>query len=198
MAIVLDWLTRYAGVILSTVAGLLTVGALLSVMRLPLIGWALYSIGFVGLLVALPAIAAAYRSLLTPASWIFFALAWLGVVIGLPALVVVWDHYVQSALPDAVLARAVAPVGVLAAASWLGIGLVALTLFDARAVPRGGALVLVVGSVLALASELFLLGPFAWALGILIASVGLVWLVPEAEMRPSAARQRPESAHDRP
>jgi len=195
MAAVLDWLARYARPILLVVPGLLAIGALVTILGLPLIGWSIYGLGYLGLLLALPAVVAVYRASLDRTSWIAFGVLYLGVLLGVPVMLMVWGHYAQNpAVHDALTPYVITPLGMLAGAvAWIGLALFGLAAYGARAVPRGGAVLLVVAAAFALPAELGLFATVMWGLGIIIASTGLVWLAPQPEFRaPAFAGQRPD------
>lgn len=188
----LDWLAGYARSILLLVAGSLAMGAVLTVTGLPMIGWTIYGIGYVGLLVALPAVVAVYRTSMDRLTWVAFAVLYVGLLMGVPAVLTVWGSYAQNpSLLDAVLPYALAPLGMLAAVvTWVGLAFFGLAALGPRGLPIGGALLFVVAALVALPAELGLFAPFAWALGIVIASVGLVWVAPEPAVRVQGRRPR--------
>jgi hypothetical protein len=187
MAWVVDTLARFTQPIILLVAGLLAAGASLAVLRLPLIGWSLYAVGYVGLLLALAGLAASYRPLINRVTWVMLGLLYVGILLGLPIVLLIWSYYAQNlAVPDAVLAREVSQLALLKSAAWVGTLLFALATFDSRALPRLGSVMLAVGSVLALAAELGFVGVFSWAFGIIVISLGLVWVAPQPEPEPAA------------
>lgn len=190
MAAAQAWLIRYAQPITLLVAALLTSGAMLTVLRLPLVGWSLYAIGYVGLLLSLAGLAAFYRPSFTQVGWALLGLLYLGLLIGLPIVLILWSYYAQNIqTPDAVLAREVAQLALLKSAAWLGLLLFALWALSSGALPRAASLLLGAGALIALAAELGLLGVFSWAFGIIVLSVGLVWGAPQPEPRPGTFEQ---------
>ncbi len=186
----LDSLARFARPLLLFVAALLTLGALLAVTGMVLLGWAIYALGFVGLLVALPAVAAVYRPSMDWACWVTFAILYVGVVLGVPAVAVLLGRYAQDPALELLMPRALGSLamwpGVIA---WAGFGLFGLAMNRLPTFPRGGAVLLAIASLLAIPAEFGLLIPFAWAVAVILASLALVWVAPETQPEMAARRR---------
>jgi hypothetical protein len=183
MEALLGRLARYARPLLLIVPGLLTIGASLLLLALPILGWSLYGLGLLGLLLALPAVAATYRTTLDRLSWVALGLFYIGVVLGVPVALLMLNHHVQNpTLNELVMPRDVTLLALLPGLlAWVGLAVFGLAAWSSRAVPRGGAVLLVVGAVLAFAAEIGFLVPVMWAFGVIVASIGLVWLAPPEE-----------------
>lgn len=184
-------LARYARPILLVTAALLTVGAMLTVFGMPLVGWTIYGVGYLGLLVALPAIVAVNRSKMDGWSWLTFGVLYVGIVLGVPVMLMVLGHYAQNpAVHDALMPYAILPIGMFAGIiAWVGLLLFGLATWRAEVLPTGAAVMFVIAGAVALPAELGLLTAFFWAFAILLASFGLVWVatsVPESRGVPEA------------
>lgn len=194
MTVWLDRLARHARPIMLIVAGLLAGGALITVLGLPAVGWPVYGLGHVGMLLVLPAIGAAYRQSLQPVAWLWLGIAFAGFAIGLAVVATTWGQYIgDPSLQEVVLARQIMPIGMLAGVvAWLGMALFAVVVFSAPDLPRGGAITLLVAALLIVAAEVGLVAAYVWALAIVLAAMGLVWLAPlpphEAVAEERAAR----------
>jgi hypothetical protein len=171
---------RYARELLLVVPGVLTLGASLAMVGLPLLGWVLYGLGQVGLLLALPAAWATYRRSIDRLTAVGLLIAWVGVLLALPvAAMAVGYHLANPADGDALLAYELGIIGILAAAlTWGGLAFAGLAGFNARSLHRTAALAFVLGGLLALTADLGLLGIPIWTLGVFIVSIGLVALAP--------------------
>ena len=180
MTVWLDRLARRARPSVLIVAGLLAGGALVTVLGLPAVGWPVYSLGHLSMLLAVPAIGGAYRPSLPQVAWVWLGMAFVGFLLGLAVVATTWDHYMRDpGLQEVVLARQILPIGMYAGVvAWLGMALFGLVALSASDVPRGGAITLLVAAVLIVAAELGLLAAYVWALAIVLAAVGLVWLAP--------------------
>ncbi len=184
----LDRLARYARPILLVVPGLLTVGAFVTIIGLPLIGWTIYGVGYVGLLVALPAVIAVYRASLDRVALVAWAVLYVGVVLGLPVMAMVWVFYAQDpTVHEALLPYALTPLGMLAGVvAWVGLALFGLAAYRVRGLPTGPAWLFVVAAVIAVLAEVGIFVVAMWGLAILLASIALVWLAPTPESRAQA------------
>jgi hypothetical protein len=191
MPAIADWLNRRARRLLLVTAALLALGALLFVTGLPLVGWSVYVPGHLGLLAALPAMAAVYRASFDWLSWGTFGGLYVGVMLGVPVALIVLSHYAQDpGAREAVMPYVVTPLGTVAGlVTWVGLGLFGLATLRVRALPRGASVLFVVAALLGLPAELRTFTVFAWGLGVVVASIALVWLAPE----PVAARRVAQS-----
>ncbi|CAN5573757.1 hypothetical protein BH23CHL6_BH23CHL6_08650 [soil metagenome] len=190
MEAALDSLARYARPILLVVAGLLAVGVMLAVLGMPLLGWGIFGIGWLGLLIALPAVVGVYRVSMDWFAWVALAVLYAGIVLMIPVVVVMWGHYAENpALQEVLMAGdEVAPLGLVAGiVAWVGLVLFGWAAYRVRLIPRGGAVLFMIAGVLALLAEMAVLAPVMWVLGILLAACALVWIAPETEVRRSAA-----------
>lgn len=184
----LDALARYARPLLLVVPGLLSMGAFIAVLGLPFIGWSVYAVGYLGLLIAVPAVAAVYRSAFDVAAWLWLGLFYAGVVLGVPVMLGLWAYYAQNPgvqqvlMPYGLTPLAMLP-GVLA---WAGLGLFGLATFGPRSVPRSGAVLFVLAALCALPAELAIFVFPMWGLGVVLASLGLVAVAPLAPARKPA------------
>jgi hypothetical protein len=185
LAAALDLLARNAHPLLLIVAGLLTLGAVLAMLGVPLAGWAIYGLGHLGLLLALPAVAAVYRASMDRLTGIGLAVMYVGVVLGIPVVLMLLGYHLDNpAARDALMGYQLTPLGGLAGVvMWAGFAFVGVAAYSARSLPRGGAIAFILAAVLALPAELGVLGIPAWALGVLIASFGLAWIAsPDEEL----------------
>jgi hypothetical protein len=188
MAGVLDSLARYARPLLLLVASLLAIGAGLILLGMPLAGWTLYGLGYLGLLLALPAAAAVYWTALNGWSWVWFAMLCIGVLLGLPVMLMGVVGAMESATaPDLAEAVELTPLGIIAGLlTWVGLGLFGLAAYRAGALPLGGAVLFTIAAIVAVPAELGVFAAFAWAFGVILAALGLVWIAPVPAPRRSA------------
>ena len=203
MDAMLDWLARYARPILLWVPVLLAAGAMVTVLGLLLVGWAMYGAGYVGLLVALAAVVAVYRGPMDWFAWLSFAVFYVGLLIGLPVLLIMLGHYAQNPdLREALMPFRVTPLGMIAGVvTWVGLALFGWAMYRVRAFPTAAAVVFVVAAVLGVGAEFAVFAPAAWGLAVILTAYALVWIAPVPEVRAragggaGAARTKP-STHD--
>ena len=188
----LDWLARHARPTLIWVPVLLATGALVTVMGLPLIGWTIYGVGHVGLLVGFAALVAVHRASFDWFAWVAFGVLSAGLLVGLPVLLIVWGHYAANpGLREMIMPAVVTPLGAIyAVVTWIGLALVGWAGYLVRALPTAGAVAFIIAAVLALPAEIGWFAPVAWLVGILIAASALVWVAPLPAVS-TASRQTP-------
>ena len=173
---VADLLVQSARPILLVVAGLLTIGAVLTVFGMTLVGWTIYGIGYFGALVAFAAVAALYFRGMGWLARAAFVVFYVGLVLGVPVMLMLWGFYANNpTVHDALMPYAMLPIGMFAGIiAWLGLGLFGLATWISRSVAAVPAALFVVAAVVALPAEWGLFGTGAWALGIVLASIALV------------------------
>jgi hypothetical protein len=183
-----DWLIRYARPILLWVPVVLAAGAMVTVLGLPLIGWIMYGVGYVGLLLSLAAVVAVYRGPMDWFAWVSFGVLYVGLLIGLPVLLIMLGHYAQNPdLGEPSMPFTVTPLGMIAGVvTWIGLALFGWAMYRVRALPTAGAVVFVVAAVLGLLAEFAVLAPVAWGLAIILTSYALVWIAPPPRVRAPA------------
>lgn len=181
-----DILARYARPLLLVAPGLMLIGSLLAVFGLMWLGWIAYGLGVAGLLLAVPALAAAYRSSMNVYTWVALVVAFAGVAASVVVAVVMVDFLGRDPWsPEWYMPHEVTELGwVGGALMWLGLGLFGLTAFYARAVPRGPAAVLFVAGVIGVLAEVAVLDKLWWGLAVVLGTLALAWLAPEPERRP--------------
>jgi hypothetical protein len=189
MDAMLDWLARYARPILLWVPVLLAAGAMVTVLGLPLVGWAMYGAGYIGLMVALAAVVAVYRGPMDWFAWVSFGVLYVGLLIGLPVLLIMLGHYAQNPeLHEAAMPFRVTPLGMIAGVvTWVGLALFGWAMYRVRAFPTAAAVVFVVAAVLGLGAEFSLFAPAAWGLAVILVAYALVWIAPPRAI-PARAR----------
>ena len=169
-------LVRYARPILLGVAGLLTLGAVLTIFGMTLVGWTIYGFGYVGALLAFAVVARLYYVGMGWLARLCFAVFYVGLVLGVPVMAMVWGYYAANpTVHDALMPYVMLPIGMFAGiVAWLGLGLMGLATLISRSMPALPAALFVVAAIVALPAEWGLFGVAAWALAIVLASVALV------------------------
>lgn len=184
----LGWLARYARPILLWVPVVLAGGAMVTVMGLTLAGWAIYAVGYAGLVVALAAAVAVYRGPMDWFAWVSVGVLYVGLVLGLPVVIIMLGHYAQNPnLHEAVMPFKVTPLGMIAGVvTWVGLALFGWAAYRVRAFPTAAAVVFVVAAVLGLLAEFAVLAPVCWGLAIILTAYALVWIAPLPPVRARA------------
>jgi hypothetical protein len=169
-------LARRTGPILLTVGLLLAVGAVVTTLGHPLIGWPVYGFGYVGSLVGFPVVAMARRAPLGRLAATGLAILMTGIVIGLPVMVMMLGFYAQSApLHDLLMPYAMSPVGMVAGPlAWMGLAVFGVSIIRDRALPLAAGVLFALAPVLALPAEAGLLPEPAWAAAFVLVASALI------------------------
>lgn len=186
-------LVRYARPILLLVSGALTLGVMLTLFGMPLIGWTIYGIGYLGVLTAFAAVAAVYRSRFDWFAWLTLGILYVGLVLGVPVVLMLWAHYAENpGVGDALMPYVMLPIAMYAGViAWLGLGLFGIAAWRLRALPTWAAVWFVAAAIAAVPAEFGMFSLSVWVLGILLASIGLVVIASDEPVM--QARERLEA-----
>ena len=182
----MDRLAHWARPILFVTSVLLLVGASVTVMGMPLIGWGLFGVGLVGALLAFPAAVAVNRGAMDWLAWLALGVLLVGIVLSIPVLAMVWWRYVENpALHDAVMPRAVMPLGMWAGVVfWAGVMLFGLATWRTWSLPLASSIVFIIAAALGLDAELGWLPTWGWGLAVVFLASGLAWVAATLSERP--------------
>ena len=190
MEAALAGLARYARPILLWVPVVLAAGAMITVMGLTLAGWAIYAVGYLGLMVALAAVVAVHRGSFDWFAWVSAGVLFIGLSLGLPVLLIMLGHYAQNPdLHEAVMPFEVTALGMISGVvTWVGFALFGWAAYRVRAFSTATAVVFVVAAALGLLAEFAVLAPVMWGLAVILVAYALVWIAPVAPVSPVRAR----------
>ena len=172
-------LARFSRPLLLASGTLLVGGLLLTGLNMLVIGWSVYAVGYIGLMLALLAIAAANRERMDGWSWAGLAVLLVGLLIGLTSLVSIWSAYAQTGLAGAPMRLPVdaAPLGYAGELiTWAGLAFFALAARGAKVLSGPVAWALVAASVIGLLAAFQALAPMYWVLAILIVALVVLWM----------------------
>ncbi len=173
------FLARYCRPLLLASGTLLVAGLLLTGLNMLVIGWSVYAVGYIGLMLALLAIAAAKREHMDGWTWAGLAVLLVGLLIGLSSLVSIWSAYAQTGLAGAPMRLPVdaAPLGYAGELiTWVGLAFFALAARGAKVLSGPVAWTLVAASVIGLLAAFRALAPMYWVLAILIVALVVLWM----------------------
>jgi hypothetical protein len=189
MSKISEALARWAGPVLLTVGSLLAAGAVLTAAGQTVVGWSIYGIGYVGTLIAFPALAAARRAPLGKLAAGGLAMLLTGILVGLPVMLMVLGFYAQNdPLHDLLMPYAMSPVGMAAGPlAWIGLAVFGIAIIRDRALPLAAGVLFALAPVLAMPVELGLLPQGAWAAAFVVVSGALVVIARSAIRRPVTA-----------
>ena len=195
-----DALVRYARPILLVVSGALTLGVLLTLFRMPLIGWSIYGLGYVGLLVAFAAVTAVYRRKFDWFAWLTLGILYVGLFLGIPVVLMLLGQYAAApGVDDPLMPFTVLPIAMVAGIlAWLGLGLFGLAGWRLRALPTWAAVLFVAGAIAAVPAEFGYFSFAIWTLGILLASVGMVVIASDEPVLRASREEAATSPSSRP
>jgi hypothetical protein len=171
---------RYARPFLLVDAALLLGGVLLTSFNLLLIGWSIYAVGHLGLIVGLVLFGMNNRDRLDAWAWAALGVLLVGLVLALPGVLSIWQGYVPTPTRGhMVVPPEVAPIGRFAdLVMWVGVGFFGLAARGVRALPAGAGWILLVAAVIGLIADvgLFptLVPPLWWVPAMLVLILGLV------------------------
>lgn len=186
-------LIRYARPILLLVSSALALGVMLTFFGMPLLGWTIYGIGYLGVLVSFAAVVAVYRSRFDWFAWLTLGILYVGLLLGVPVMLMLWGYYAENpAARDALMPYVMLPIGMYAGIiAWLGLGLFGIAAWRLRALPTWAAVWFVAAAIAAVPAEFGMFSLSAWVLGILLASIGLVVIASDEPV--TQARERLEA-----
>jgi hypothetical protein len=161
---------RYARPFLLVDAALLLGGVLLTSFNLLLLGWSVYAVGHLGLIVGLVLFGMRNRDRLDGWAWAALGVLIVGLVLALPGLLSIWQGYVTTPTRgQMVVPSEAAPIGRFAdLVTWVGAGFFGLAARGVRVLPAGAGWILVVAAVIGLVADL----------GLFPALVPVLWWVP--------------------
>jgi hypothetical protein len=165
---------------------LLIVGVALTSLNLLLGGWTVYAAGHVLAIAAFVAIGAANRSRMDPWAWLGLAVLVVGLLLALPQVAAIWLTYATPVdvlacggcgpvLNVMELPVWTAPFGLTAElVTWVGAAFFGLAARGAHVLPRGIGLVMVGAAVIGLIAALYIVSPYAWVAAELLLAVSLL------------------------
>jgi hypothetical protein len=193
----LEWLARYARLILIASALLLLAGVTLTGLNLLLLGWSAYAVGHLGAMFGLLANAAANRRAMDGWSWAGLLVVLIGLLLALPQVASIWSLYAQGGGLLPVAGREMEllvwtpPMGLTAElVTWVGFAFYGLAARGARALPAGIGWIFVGAAVIGLLAALYLITPLFWVLAMLLVALGLLGVgvsLPQADARTEPA-----------
>lgn len=158
---------------------LLFAGLLLTGLNMLLLGWSVYAIGYVALVLALLAIAALNRERMDGWSWAGLAVLLVGLAMGLSSVATIWGNYARTGLAGAPMLLPVdaAPLGYAAElVTWVGLASFALAARGAKVLAGPIAWVSVAASVIGLLAATRLLAPLWWVAAMMIVALVVLWM----------------------
>jgi drug/metabolite transporter superfamily protein YnfA len=177
--LLLDRLGHFARPILLIDSSLLLAGVLLTGSNLLLLGWSVYAIGHLFAIVALLAIGALNRRRMDAWAWAGLGVVIVGLLLALPQVAAIWSSYVQTPQRATMLVPSqTLPMGLLAElVTWIGLAFYGLAARGARALPAGVGWVFVVAAVVGLLGDFApfaFTSALWWVPAMLVAILGLV------------------------
>ena len=172
-------LARFCRPLLLVSGTLLVAGLVLTGLNMLVIGWSVYTVGYIALMLALLAVAAVNRERMDGWSWAGLAVLFVGLVIGLTSLASIWSSYAQTGLAGAPMRLPVdaAPLGYAGELiTWAGLAFFALAARGAKVLPGPIAWAFVAASVIGLLAAFRALAPMYWVLAILIVALVVLWM----------------------
>ena len=169
-------LARWARPLSLVAALALIVGVTLTGLNLLLGGWTVYAAGHMLAIAAFVAIGAANRQRMDPWAWLGLLVLVVGLVVALPQVAAIWQTYANlSAGRDMELPVWTAPVGLTAElVTWVGAAFFGLAARGAHVLPRGVGWVMVGAAVVGLLAALYIVSPYAWVAAVLLLALSLL------------------------
>jgi len=184
-------LARFCRPLLLASGTLLMGGLLLTGLNMLVIGWSVYAIGYIGLMLALLAVAAANRERMDAWSWFGLVVLFVGLVIGLSSVASIWSAYSETGFAGAPMRLPVdaAPLGYAGELiTWAGLAFFALAARGAKVLSGPVAWAFVAASVIGLLAAFRALAPMYWVLAILIVALVVLWMGAAMAAHAGAAR----------
>ncbi|HYI21989.1 MAG TPA: hypothetical protein VEX62_05055 [Candidatus Limnocylindrales bacterium] len=184
-------LARFCRPLLLASGTLLVGGLLLTGLNMLVIGWSVYAIGYIGLMLALLAVAAANRERMDAWSWFGLVVLFVGLVIGLSSVASIWGAYSETGFAGAPMRLPVdaAPLGYAGELiTWAGLAFFALAARGAKVLSGPVAWAFVAASVIGLLAAFRALAPMYWVLAILIVALVVLWMGAAMAAHAGAAR----------
>src|SRR4051794_17886062 len=172
-------LARIARPLLLIDAAMLLGGVLLTAMNLLLVGWSVYFVGHVLAIAAFLSIAALVRDRMDGWSWAGLLVVELGLILALPQVAAIWQAYSATpTAAEMQLPSLTYPIGLFAElVFWVGLAFFGLAGRGARALPAGVGWMFVLAAVIGLAAAFFdylFITPYWWVLAMFVMILGLV------------------------
>ena len=167
---------RLARPYLLFVAALLLGGVLLTGFNMLLIGWSVYAAGHVGSIGAFALIGWAYRTRMDAWAWVGLAVLLVGLVLALPQIAAIWSAYsLEPTGRDMMLPMDQAPLGMVAEiVTWTGLAFYGLAARGARALPPGVGWMFLAAAILGLFADFGVIAPLWWVGAVLLTTFGLL------------------------
>ena len=196
-------LARVARPLLLLDASVLLVGVLLTALNLLLIGWSVYTVGHVLAILAFLAIAALKRDRMDGWSWAGLLTVVLGLILALPQVAAIWSSYVTTpTAADMLIPSQMAPIGRFAEGIlWIGVAFFGLAGRGARVLPAGVGWIFVAASLIGLAAAFFdvwFITPLWWVPAMLVMILGLVVVGAELSASPRAVTNHGSAVRESP
>lgn len=159
---------------------LLIVGVSLTSLNLLLGGWTVYAAGHVLAIAAFVAIGAANRQRMDPWAWLGLAVLVVGLLLALPQVAAIWQTYAQLGDPLTIRGEMelpvwTAPFGLTAElVAWVGAAFFGLAARGAHVLPRGIGWLMVAAAVIGVIAALYIVSPYSWVAAELLLAVALL------------------------
>ncbi len=165
----------------------LIVGVTLTGLNLLAGGWTLYAAGHVLAIAAFVAVGAANRQRMDGWTWAGLLVLVVGLVIALPQVAAIWQTYAEPICGLTLLNRCgvmelpvwTAPLGLAAElVTWVGAAFFGLAARGNHVLPRGVGWLLLIAAILGIVAAFYIVSPYAWVaaellLGLSILAVGV-------------------------
>ncbi len=190
------FLARFCRPLLLASGTLLVAGLLLTGLNMLVIGWSVYAIGYLGLMLAVIAVAAVNRERMDGWSWAGLVVLMVGLLIGLSSIASIWSTYAQTGFAGAPMLLPVdaPPLGYAGELiTWAGIAFFALAARGAKVLSSPVAWAFVAASVIGLLAAFRALAPMWWVLAILIVALVVLWMGAAMAIHAGAAAPEAEA-----
>ena len=172
----MELLARWARPLSLVAALALIVGVTLTGLNLLLGGWTVYAAGHLLAIAALCALWAANRSQLDAWATLGLLVLLIGLLLALPQIAAIWQIYAApGAGREMELPVWTAPFGLAAElVTWVGVAFFGLAARGAHALPRGIGWVMAGAAAIGIVAALYIVSPYAWVAAVLLFAVTLL------------------------
>jgi hypothetical protein len=172
----LETFARWARPLSLVAALALIVGVTLTGLNLLLGGWTVYAAGHVLAIAALGAIWAANRDRLDGWATLGLLVLLIGLVLALPQVAAIWQTYAAPGVGrEMELPVWTPPLGLTAElVTWVGVAFFGLAARGAHALPKGIGWVMVGATVIGILAALYIVSPYAWIAAMLLLALSLL------------------------
>jgi hypothetical protein len=154
----------------------LIVGVILTGLNLLLGGWTVYAAGHLLAIAAFGAVGAANRTKFDAWTWLALLVLVIGMLLALPQIAAIWQAYAApGAGGDMELPVWTAPLGLTAElVTWVGVALFGLAARGVHALPKGIGWFMVAAAVIGIIAALYIVSPYAWVAAMLLLAISLL------------------------